>query len=109
MQCNTKLRLCERFERNIKIKNTTQNKQLQYGLLKFVCQIFKSTGIAKFKGNSVGFKLVASENLQVKLSPGGNHTDNFSVANNCNKEGAYFTKMAHLIPLNDPFKIIGPG
>ena len=61
--------------------NTTQNKQLQYGLLKSVCQIFKSTGIAEFTGNSVGFMPVASENQQVNLSPGGNHIDNFSVAN----------------------------
>ena len=68
-------------ERNIKIKNTTQNEQLQYGLLKSVCQIFKSTCIAKFTGNSVGFMPVASENLQVNISPGGNHIDNFSVAN----------------------------
>ena len=30
---------------------------------------------------SVGFMPVASENLQVNLSPGGNHIDNFSVAN----------------------------
>ena len=68
-------------ERNIKIKNTTQNKQLQYELLKSVCQIFKSTCIAKFTGNSVGFTPVASENLEVNISPGGNHIDNFSVAN----------------------------
>ena len=65
----------------LKIKNTTQNKQLQYGLLKSFCQIFKSTGIAKFTGNSVGFMPVASENLQVNLSPEGNHIDNFSLAN----------------------------
>ena len=81
MQCNTKLRLCERFERRFKIKNITQNKQLQYGLLKSVCQIYKSTGIAKFSGYSVGLMPVASDNLQVDLSPGGNHIDNFSVAN----------------------------
>ena len=63
------------------IKNTTQNKQLQYSLLKSVCKIFKSTGIAKFTGNSVGFIPVALENLQVNLSPGGNLIDNFSLAN----------------------------
>ena len=34
-----------------------------------------------FAGNSVGFMPVASENPQVNLSPGGNHIDNFSVAN----------------------------
>ena len=75
------MRLGERFERSIKVKNTIQNKQLQYGLLKFVCQIFKSTGIAKFTGNSVGFMPVASENQQVNRSPGGNDIGNFSVAN----------------------------
>ena len=37
--------------------------------------------LRKFTGISVGFVPVASDNPQVNLSPGGNHIDNFSVAN----------------------------
>ena len=80
--------------------NAPSLENLSSGFVTRVDCVSKSTGIAKFTGNSVGFRLTASRVIQIyksiiSLWPQYKR-------NNCKNERAYFTEMTHLIPLTNP-------